>query len=264
VPRLQTSPLTRDQPGEPVQLGQHLVGGHHSGAERGGEVLRSGHAEPTLGHFAVLQVAGGDVVEDHEAADRSERLLGSDVAQGLGQHDCDLELVVECLGVGRPAQQLAVGDDGQRVAPVVDRLLVPQRTRAQPRKNSSGDPFVAGDQPGQSRRRQPEHAAGGVDHVPLPQRAVSKGDWRERKTRRRLHHAEVLVANRVQHAVGLGAQGGAAAEEEQHVVGRREQLAGRSASALQPLPNRRTQRHQPTVALDPDGGPVLSRVGALG
>ena len=158
-----------DLDGQLVQGAQELVRGDHDGAERGTEVLGLGRPHEALDHLAELYVAGAEVVEQHEAADCGEGLLAGQVGAVPGDDDADLELVVQRLGVGRPADGIAVADERGRVALVVQRLLVPQRAGTQPRERAPGQPLVAvAHRPG-DRLTQPQQAAGHTDHVLGPQ-----------------------------------------------------------------------------------------------
>ena len=66
-------------------------------AERAERVDRLTEREDTGAHLAALDVARGDVVEDHVPADVVRRLLGAEPLAGLRDHDRELELVVELL-----------------------------------------------------------------------------------------------------------------------------------------------------------------------
>src|SRR3984885_11116894 len=116
-----------------------------------------------------------------KAADRGEGLLAGQVGAVPGDDDANLKLVVQRLGVGRPADGIAVADERGRVALVVQRLLVPQRAGTQPRERAPGQPLVTvAHRPGDG-LTQPQQAAGHTDHVLGPQRAVAE----RRRTERR-------------------------------------------------------------------------------
>ena len=98
-----------------VQVGD-LVGRHDPRPERAERVDRLAEREDAGLHLAPLDVARGDVVEDHEAADVVARLLGREPLARPGDDDGELELVVELLG-----QVLGVDD---RVVRPDDRVHV--------------------------------------------------------------------------------------------------------------------------------------------
>ena len=75
-----------------------LVRGRDPRPERTERVDRLAEREHARDHLAPLDVAGGDVVEDHVPADVVHRLLGREPLPRLLQHDRELELVVELLG----------------------------------------------------------------------------------------------------------------------------------------------------------------------
>ena len=89
-----------------------LVRGDDPRPERAERVDRLAEAEDAGPHLAPLDVARGDVVEDHVAADVVGRLLGREPLPGLPQDDRELELVVELLGqVLRVDDRLVRADD---------------------------------------------------------------------------------------------------------------------------------------------------------
>ncbi len=82
---------------EVVRIGD-LVGSHDPRPERAERVDGLAEREDTGLHLAALDVARGDVVEDHVAADVVHRLLGPEPLPRLAQDHGELELVVELLG----------------------------------------------------------------------------------------------------------------------------------------------------------------------
>jgi hypothetical protein len=184
APQLAVDP---DLHAEGVQDGQDLRCRDHDRAERGAEVLGLGRPHETLDHLAELHVAGAEVVQQHEAARHAERLLAGQVRCVPDDDDPDLQLVVESLGVGRPPDGVTIADERRRVALVVQRPLVPQRARTQPRERSPGQPLVAvGHAPGNGLTpggglAQPQQAAARADHVLLPQRAITERCRTERQ-----------------------------------------------------------------------------------
>src|SRR5262249_30893947 len=87
----------RAEPGGTAHCADPHVGRDALGADRhaAGEVLPGG---PLGG--GPLPVPTGSVVEDHEARDRVERLLRTDVAAAGADHDAKLALVIELAGQG--------------------------------------------------------------------------------------------------------------------------------------------------------------------
>ena len=100
-----TSPLTRVMMRSGARARRQLVGGHDVGAEAAGavEVL----AQRELAARLPLPVAHRAVVEAGVAGDHAERLLLRHVAALLADHDGELGLPVELVGVARP-RHLAV------------------------------------------------------------------------------------------------------------------------------------------------------------
>ena len=93
-----------------VRIGD-LVGRHDPRPERAERVDRLAEREHAGAHLAPLDVARGDVVEDHVAADVVGRLLGREPLPGLPDHDRELELVVELLGQVLRVDDRIVGPD---------------------------------------------------------------------------------------------------------------------------------------------------------
>jgi hypothetical protein len=164
-----------------VQDREELLRGDHDRAERGAEVLGLGWPHETLDHLAELHVPGAEVVEQDEAAQHAEGLLAGQVGAVPGDDDPDLQLVVQGLRVGRPADGRAVTDERGRVALVVQRLLVPQRAGTQPGERTPGQPLVAVGDPAGGGLAQPQQAAGRADHVLFPQRAIAERGRAERQ-----------------------------------------------------------------------------------
>jgi len=189
TPQLAVDP---DLHAEGAQDGQDLRRRDHDRAERGAEVLRLGGPHETLDHLAELHVAGAEVVQQDEAARHAERLLAGQVLCVPDDDDPDLQLVVESLGVGRPPDGVTVADERRRVALVVQRPLVPQRARAQPRERSPGQPLVAVGHPPGGGLAQPQQAAARADHVLLPQRAITK----RRRTERQAEEVRARLTGR--------------------------------------------------------------------
>jgi hypothetical protein len=96
---------------------RNLVGRHDPRPEGTEGVNRLAEREDARLHLATLDVARGDVVEDHVAADVLHRLLGREPRSRLRDHDGQLELVVELLG-----QVLGVDDRVVRAHDCVDVL----------------------------------------------------------------------------------------------------------------------------------------------
>src|SRR5262249_37708001 len=159
----------------------HLVGRDDFGADRhaAGEVLPGG---PLGG--GPLPVPAGSVVEDHEAGDRVERLLRTDVAAAGADHDAKLALVVELAAQGGLDQVSVGGKDavaappegvrhGRHRPPAFQRVLAVVQSEAQdPRRcwhrrgEVSGPDFPAiplGQRPDRVHRRPPrlQHAVKG-------------------------------------------------------------------------------------------------------
>ena len=113
------------------------------------------------------------------------------VAAVPGDDDPDLQLVVQGLGVRWPAHGVSVADERRRVPLVIQRLLVPQRARTQPRERAARQPLEAVAHHPRGRFAQPQQTAAHGDHVLLPQRAVTKRQRTERRSqqRRRLRPA---------------------------------------------------------------------------
>ena len=129
-----TSPFTRSSIAR--SCGSGISSGRHDPRpERAERVDRLAEAEDAGAHLAPLDVARGDVVEDHVAADVVHRLLGREPLAGLLQHDGELELVVELLG-----QVLGIDDRLVRADDRVDVLEEDDpraRSRATSRRSST-------------------------------------------------------------------------------------------------------------------------------
>ena len=95
---------------EVVRVGD-LVRRHDPRPERAERVDRLAEAEHARAHLAALDVAGGDVVEDHVAADVVRGLLRREPLAGLLEDDRELELVVELLGQVLGIDDRLVGPD---------------------------------------------------------------------------------------------------------------------------------------------------------
>src|SRR5215469_8542929 len=105
-----------------AELVADLVEGDRAGAERVGEVLALAGPHPH-GHLFELGVAGAEVVEYRDRADRVPRLGERQVLAAGADDDRDLGLVVEAARVGRPGHRGAGALHGQVVALVADRIF---------------------------------------------------------------------------------------------------------------------------------------------
>ena len=104
------SPLTRSSIAR--SCGSGISSGRHDPRpERAERVDRLAEAEHARAHLAALDVARGDVVEDHVAADVVRGLLRREPLAGLLQDDRELELVVELLGQVLGIDDRLVGAD---------------------------------------------------------------------------------------------------------------------------------------------------------
>ncbi len=222
--------------GQRLHPGQHLVGGDDDRAEAAGEVLGLHRAE-TAGHLGILHVAGAEIVQHHEAADRGNRFLGRGVADGVCDHDPEFEFVIERLGVGRPGDRRALGQEAEVVAHVVDRTLVPQRFRAQRRKIAPGRPLVGGDDRAQTGHETPHQAARCIDRVPFIEHEIAERERVEWQLRIRLDCAMVPGeegGERGQQLARLLAQHRTTLQKGDQVPAGRVQF-GRDAAAARPV-----------------------------
>lgn len=74
-----------------------FIGGDDPGAQRTEGIDALAETENTGLHFAALDIARGDVVEDHVTADVAWRLLRREVLAALLQHHSQFQLVVQLL-----------------------------------------------------------------------------------------------------------------------------------------------------------------------
>ena len=122
---------------------RQLVGGDDPRADRGGEVLALGGAETDL-HLALLDVAGGPVVDDRVAEDRRLGLIDRGRAQRRADDDADLHLEVQRPAGHRPRDRLARTVEGVRVGEVEVRGVVPRLRDAGRVVDGFPDPFDVG------------------------------------------------------------------------------------------------------------------------
>ena len=80
-----------------VRIG-NFIGSDDPWSERTKSINSLTKAEHSGFHLATLNIARGDVVEDHIAADMIVRLFGSEVLAASFQHDSQFELVIQFLG----------------------------------------------------------------------------------------------------------------------------------------------------------------------
>jgi hypothetical protein len=125
-------------------------------------------------HLGELHVARGEIVEHHEAADRRFRRFRRGVAQGAGEHEAELQLVVERVRVGRHVDCLAVGREGEVVAHVVERLAIPQRVRLELRKRPSHQRLVGAHHLERGRHLRAHEAARGCHRMRFKQHEIAE------------------------------------------------------------------------------------------
>ncbi len=107
---------------------RHLVGGDQPGTHdvAGVEVLALGWPQHG-GHFAVLLVAGADVVEDAVAEDVGLGVLRGDVLSRAPQEHAEFQLIVEPVAVARTHDVHPGANHTEAIGLVVDRDVAEHR-----------------------------------------------------------------------------------------------------------------------------------------